>query len=66
MIEESGGLDHLEALQTHEQEKIFKKAYEIISEFFSDDHNEDAAVVPAKNQDQYEFTANDAAGHFNF
>ena len=34
MVEESGGLDRIEALQSHENEQIASKAQEIIGKFF--------------------------------
>ncbi|XP_045439602.1 importin subunit alpha-3 isoform X2 [Pipistrellus kuhlii] len=47
LIEECGGLEKIEQLQNHENEDIYKLAYEIIDQFFStDDIDEDASLVP--------------------
>uniref|UniRef100_A0A8C5RHQ5 Importin subunit alpha n=1 Tax=Laticauda laticaudata TaxID=8630 RepID=A0A8C5RHQ5_LATLA len=46
-IEECGGLEKIEQLQNHENEDIYKLAYEIIDQFFSsDDIDEDPSLVP--------------------
>uniref|UniRef100_A0AAQ5Y0C5 Importin subunit alpha n=1 Tax=Amphiprion ocellaris TaxID=80972 RepID=A0AAQ5Y0C5_AMPOC len=47
LIEECGGLEKVEQLQNHENEDIYKLAYEIIDQFFSsDDIEEDSTLVP--------------------
>uniref|UniRef100_A0A667YES3 Importin subunit alpha n=1 Tax=Myripristis murdjan TaxID=586833 RepID=A0A667YES3_9TELE len=47
LIEECGGLEKIEQLQNHENEDIYKLAYEIIDQFFSsDDIDEDTSLVP--------------------
>jgi len=55
-IEECGGLDKIEFLQGHQNEKIYKKAFQIIETFFSqeEDDNELMPQVDTKNQ-QFQF-----------
>uniref|UniRef100_A0A7N8XDU8 Importin subunit alpha n=1 Tax=Mastacembelus armatus TaxID=205130 RepID=A0A7N8XDU8_9TELE len=69
LIEECGGLEKVEQLQNHENEDIYKLAYEIIDQFFSsDDIDEDTSLVPEAIQGgTYSFnSANVPAEGFQF
>lgn len=57
-IEECGGLDKIEALQNHENEEIYKLAYEIIDQYFSDDVDEDPSLMPQTSEQGYQFDPN--------
>uniref|UniRef100_A0A674DVL0 Importin subunit alpha n=1 Tax=Salmo trutta TaxID=8032 RepID=A0A674DVL0_SALTR len=57
IIEECGGLEKIENLQQHENEDIYKLAFEIIDQYFSgDDIDEDPSLIPKATQ----------GGTFNF
>nr|XP_019956150.1 PREDICTED: importin subunit alpha-4 [Paralichthys olivaceus] len=57
IIEECGGLEKIENLQQHENEDIYKLAFEIIDQYFSgDDIDEDSSLIPETTQ----------GGTFNF
>ncbi|XP_041870076.1 importin subunit alpha-4 isoform X1 [Corvus kubaryi] len=70
IIEECGGLEKIEALQQHENEDIYKLAFEIIDQYFSgDDIDEDPNLIPEATQGgTYNFdpTANLQTKEFNF
>ncbi|XP_029816787.1 importin subunit alpha-4 [Manacus vitellinus] len=70
IIEECGGLEKIEALQQHENEDIYKLAFEIIDQYFSgDDIDEDPSLIPEATQGgTYNFdpTANLQTKEFNF
>jgi len=55
MVEECGGLDKIESLQNHENVEIYKLAYEIIEQYFSDDGEEDSALAPQETEAGFQF-----------
>jgi importin subunit alpha-1 len=54
-VDECDGLDKIENLQEHENDKIYKKSVDIIETFFGVEEGEDENLVPAINGDTYEF-----------
>uniref|UniRef100_A0A673GAY0 Importin subunit alpha n=1 Tax=Sinocyclocheilus rhinocerous TaxID=307959 RepID=A0A673GAY0_9TELE len=52
LIEECGGLEKIEQLQNHENEDIYKLAYEIIDQFFSSDDVSLFFVLPQSNNEE--------------
>lgn len=58
MVEECGGLDKIEALQNHENEEIYKLAYDIIDQYFSDDVDEDPSLIPPTSEQGFQFDPN--------
>lgn len=57
LIEECDGLEKIEKLQSHENVEIYKLAYEIIEQHFSEDP-EQASMAPASDGTQYQFDPN--------
>ncbi|XP_078613988.1 importin subunit alpha-3-like [Branchiostoma floridae x Branchiostoma japonicum] len=57
-IEECHGLDKIEALQNHENEDIYKLAYEIIDQYFSADIEEDPSLAPQASTEGFQFDGN--------
>ena len=63
MIEECGGLDKIESLQNHENVEIYKLAYEIIEQYFSEDVDDDPNLAPQMTDEGgFAFNAAAAAG----
>lgn len=65
LIEKCSGLDKIESLQQHENEEIYRLAYEIIDQYFSDDVEEDPNLVPTVTDAGYEFNANSSQASNN-
>jgi len=63
MIEECGGLDKIEMLQEHDNEEIYKLAYDIIDHYFSDEMNgeaDESLLAPGQAPDGSAFQFGDA------
>lgn len=54
-IEEAGGLDKIEALQQHENGDIYKMAYCIVDNYFSNEGEVDPSLAPQANQQSFQF-----------
>ncbi|KAG2223595.1 hypothetical protein INT45_001677 [Circinella minor] len=68
-IEECGGVDFIHELQTHDNQEIYKKAYNIIDKYFSDEEDEAGEGMAGEMQnDQFAFQSQVQApqGGFNF
>ncbi|KAM3917645.1 importin subunit alpha-5-like [Leptodactylus fuscus] len=58
VVEELGGLEKIEALQTHDNHMVYHAALALIEKYFSGEEVDDMAVLePEANKDTYKFQA---------
>lgn len=50
----SSGLDKIEFLQSHENQEIYQKAFDLIEHYFGVEE-EDASIAPQVDQDQAQY-----------
>jgi len=56
LVEECGGLDHLETLQRHDNDEVYQRAVKILTEYFdSESDDEGAGMAPQVEGNQFTF-----------
>lgn len=68
LVEECGGVEYIHALQQHENVEIYKKSYQLIDKYFSDDGEQDTEMQPDTAENGQFMFHNDTTqqGGFNF
>ena len=55
LVDEAGGVEMIENLQEHENEKVYLKAVDILEEFFHGEEQEDENLAPAADGNAFSF-----------
>ncbi|CAK1592841.1 unnamed protein product [Parnassius mnemosyne] len=63
-LEEIGALDHIESLQNHENEQIYKKCIHILDTYFMEE--EDQIAQPQQTEQEYQFGTGPDNQNINF
>jgi len=58
LIEEADGVDKLDDLQSHKNEDIYRKAVELLENYFNAEETENQNLVPHANQNTFNFGVN--------
>lgn len=68
MIEECGGVDKLEELQSHENLDVYKKALDVVERYFSSEDDAGLDEPVTSTNDGFQFSENNSMpdGGFSF
>jgi importin subunit alpha-1 len=65
-IEEAEGLDKIEKLQQHENNEIYKKAFNLIDKYFSEEEQDESLMPTVNTTGTFSFGGTQPQGGFNF
>uniref|UniRef100_A0A8C4NED0 Importin subunit alpha n=1 Tax=Eptatretus burgeri TaxID=7764 RepID=A0A8C4NED0_EPTBU len=66
MVEELGGVDRLEVLQTHPNEDVYKAALNLITKYFSEEEEDIHDLAPEVLENAFEFQVSSQESNFTF